>query len=38
MSNRLSIITTGSGDDGSTSLGVGQRVSKTHVRIQHDPF
>lgn len=34
MSNRLSIITTRSGDDGHTSLGDGQRVSKTHARIQ----
>lgn len=34
MSNRLSIITTRFGDDGNTSLGDGQRVSKTHARIQ----
>ena len=34
MSNRLSIITTRAGDDGNTSLGDGQRVSKTHLRVQ----
>lgn len=34
MSNRLSIITTRTGDDGNTSLGDGQRVPKTHLRIQ----
>ncbi len=34
MSNRLSIITTRTGDDGYTSLGDGQRVSKSHERIQ----
>lgn len=34
MSNRLSIITTRTGDDGNTSLGDGQRISKTHLRIQ----
>lgn len=33
MSNRLSIITTRSGDDGNTSLGDGQRISKNHARI-----
>lgn len=34
MSTRLSIITTRTGDDGNTSLGDGQRVSKTHLRVQ----
>lgn len=34
MSNRLSIITTRAGDDGNTSLGDGQRVPKTHLRVQ----
>lgn len=34
MTNRLSVITTRAGDDGNTSLGDGQRVSKTHLRIQ----
>lgn len=33
MSNRLSIITTRAGDDGNTSLGDGQRVSKADLRI-----
>lgn len=33
MSHRLSIITTRAGDDGNTSLGDGQRVPKTHVRV-----
>lgn len=33
MTNRLSIITTRAGDDGNTSLGDGQRVSKTHLRV-----
>lgn len=32
--NRLSIITTRTGDDGFTSLGDGQRVAKTHLRVQ----
>lgn len=32
--NRLSIITTRAGDDGNTALGDGQRVSKTHLRVQ----
>ena len=30
---RLSIITTRTGDDGFTSLGDGQRVTKTHLRV-----
>lgn len=34
MTNRLSIITTRTGDDGTTSLGDGQRVPKTHLRVQ----
>lgn len=34
MSNRLSIITTRAGDDGNTALGNGERVSKTHQRIE----
>lgn len=34
MTNRLSIITTRTGDDGHTSLGDGQRVAKTHLRVQ----
>lgn len=34
MSHRLSIITTRAGDDGRTSLGDGQRVSKSHIRVQ----
>lgn len=34
MNHRLSIITTRSGDDGTTALGDGQRVPKTHERIQ----
>lgn len=34
MTNRLSVITTRAGDDGNTSLGDGQRVSKTHLRVQ----
>lgn len=34
MTNRLSVITTRTGDDGHTTLGDGQRVAKTHERIQ----
>lgn len=34
MTNRLSVITTRAGDDGNTTLGDGQRVAKTHARIQ----
>jgi cob(I)alamin adenosyltransferase len=34
MANRLSTITTRTGDDGTTGLGDGSRVSKTHARIQ----
>lgn len=34
MSHRLSIITTRAGDDGHTTLGDGQRVAKSHVRVQ----
>lgn len=33
MANRLSTITTRTGDDGSTGLGDGSRVSKDHARI-----
>jgi cob(I)alamin adenosyltransferase len=33
MANRLSTITTRTGDDGTTGLGDGSRVSKTHGRI-----
>jgi cob(I)alamin adenosyltransferase len=33
MSNRLSQIATRTGDDGSTGLGDGSRVPKTHLRI-----
>lgn len=33
MATRLSVITTRSGDDGSTGLGNGTRVSKDHQRI-----
>lgn len=34
MSNRLSQIVTKTGDQGLTSLGDGQRISKSHPRIQ----
>lgn len=34
MANRLSQIATRTGDDGTTGLGDGQRVSKDHLRIQ----
>jgi cob(I)alamin adenosyltransferase len=34
MSNRLTQITTRTGDDGSTGLGDGQRVPKDHLRVQ----
>ncbi|MCS6765120.1 MAG: cob(I)yrinic acid a,c-diamide adenosyltransferase [Candidatus Protistobacter heckmanni] len=34
MGNRLSSITTRTGDDGSTGLGDGSRVPKDHLRIQ----
>lgn len=34
MSKRLSQIVTKTGDQGSTSLGDGQRISKSHPRIQ----
>ncbi len=34
MANRLSTITTRTGDDGTTGLGDGSRVPKTHARIQ----
>ncbi len=34
MANRLTQITTRTGDDGSTGLGDGTRVSKTHLRVQ----
>jgi cob(I)alamin adenosyltransferase len=33
MANRLSTITTRTGDDGTTGLGDGTRVSKTHLRV-----
>ena len=33
MANRLSTITTRTGDDGTTGLGDGSRVSKDHARI-----
>jgi cob(I)alamin adenosyltransferase len=33
MANRLSVITTRTGDDGSTGLGDGSRVSKDSVRV-----
>ena len=34
MSNRLSQIATRTGDDGTTGLGDGQRVPKSHLRVQ----
>lgn len=34
MGNRLSKITTRTGDDGKTSLGVGNRIPKHHARIE----
>jgi cob(I)alamin adenosyltransferase len=34
MSNRLSQIATRTGDDGTTGLGDGTRVSKDHLRVQ----
>jgi cob(I)alamin adenosyltransferase len=34
MSNRLTQITTRTGDDGSTGLGDGTRVPKSHLRVQ----
>ena len=34
MSNRLTQISTRTGDDGSTGLGDGQRVPKDHLRVQ----
>ena len=34
MSNRLTQIATRTGDDGSTGLGDGSRVSKDHLRVQ----
>jgi cob(I)alamin adenosyltransferase len=34
MSNRLSVITTRTGDDGSTGLGDGTRVAKDSARVQ----
>lgn len=33
MANRLTIITTRTGDDGTTGLADGSRVSKTHARV-----
>ena len=33
MSNRLTQIATRTGDDGSTGLGDGTRVSKSHLRV-----
>ncbi|HEV7914655.1 MAG TPA: cob(I)yrinic acid a,c-diamide adenosyltransferase [Albitalea sp.] len=34
MANRLTQIATRTGDDGTTGLGDGQRVSKDHLRVQ----
>ena len=34
MANRLTQITTRTGDDGSTGLGDGTRVAKSHLRVQ----
>src|ERR1700712_186876 len=34
MANRLTQIATRTGDDGSTGLGDGTRVSKDHLRVQ----
>ncbi len=34
MGNRLSKIYTRTGDDGTTGLGDGQRVSKDHERVE----
>ena len=34
MANRLSQIATRTGDDGTTGLGDGQRVPKSHLRVQ----
>src|SRR5512147_2315814 len=34
MANRLTQISTRTGDDGSTGLGDGTRVSKDHLRVQ----
>ena len=34
MANRLSTITTRTGDDGTTGLGDGSRVPKDHLRVQ----
>ena len=34
MANRLSKITTRTGDDGSTGLGDGARIRKSHTRVQ----
>jgi cob(I)alamin adenosyltransferase len=34
MANRLSSITTRTGDDGTTGLGDGSRVAKDHLRVQ----
>ena len=33
MSNRLTQIATRTGDDGTTGLGDGSRVAKSHLRI-----
>ena len=33
MSNRLTQIATRTGDDGSTGLGDGSRVPKSHLRV-----
>ncbi|MDB6001035.1 MAG: ATP--cobalamin adenosyltransferase, partial [Rhizobacter sp.] len=33
MANRLTRITTRTGDDGSTGLGDGSRVAKDHLRV-----
>ena len=34
MGNRLSKITTRTGDDGTTGLGDGSRIPKDHIRMQ----
>ncbi len=34
MANRLSKITTRTGDDGTTGLGDGSRIQKSHLRVQ----
>jgi cob(I)alamin adenosyltransferase len=34
MANRISKVTTRTGDDGSTGLGDGSRIHKSHIRVQ----